>query len=326
MKNDDSQEKLPSKLNYINTHVSAIQRAFGQEGDESRDAIAKKEELRKRILNDREAFIKLYQPAAMNYARGVLLKLGEKWQVPVDVSQDVPAVWANIVVRLLEGKFTSFVHKGSEGSFRKWLTRVIANECKNHLKGEGRVLGKGGPKNATPLSDNIDPEAYDPEDQTFERTLRNKLIKKTYQSLGDDGLYGAAVLFWEKRVSEINEEKEREKFESVIADLDADEQKRKSALTQELADHLSEIGDKPITPDNAKKHLERGRDRFAEKFVVNVAKLDAMFDGKYDADRIEETLIELGFLEKQKTRNKGTGDTQFTRRLRKVLNKFRENS
>jgi hypothetical protein len=48
-----------------------------------------------------------------------------------------------------------------------------------------------------------------------------------------------------------------------------------------------------------------------------------MIDREYDADRIEETLIELEFLEKQRTKRKGVSNTQFSRRLRRILDSLR---
>ena len=302
-----------------------MERAFGEQGKlaaNDPETLAKAEELRKKIMRDREEFIKLYQPASMNYARGVLVRLSKRWSIPVDIEQDVPAVWSNLVLRLLEGKFTSFQHRGSEGSFRAWLRRVIATECKGYLEEQGRVLGKRGPKNASALGDDIDPEFFDPDDRTLETTLRGTLISKTYETMEEAGLYGAAVLHWEKRKRKTNEINE----EAALSSKDerkADEVSE-NGLVADLAAHLTQVSGKTIRPDNAKKYLERGRDLFAENFIDQVAKYDGMFDGKYDVERIEETLIELEFLDKQMTSGKGVADTQFSKRLRRILDSLRE--
>lgn len=324
---DNSSSTPPSNLRSerLSSHVSALERAFGEQGKlaaNDPETLAQAEELRKKIMRDREEFIKLYQPASMNYARGVLVRLSKRWSIPVDIEQDVPAVWSNLVLRLLEGKFTSFQHRGSEGSFRAWLRRVIATECKGYLEEQGRVLGKRGPKNASALGDDIDPEFFDPDDRTLETTLRGTLISKTYETMEEAGLYGAAVLYWEKRKRKTNEINEEAALSSN-GEKKADDVSEKG-LVADLAAHLTEVSGKTIRPDNAKKYLERGRDLFAENFIDQVAKYDGMFDGKYDVDRIEETLIELEFLDKQMTSGKGVADTQFSKRLRRILDSLRE--
>lgn len=327
MNSEDTPIEPQSKLKQIQTHISRIERAFGEVDDidpKDPEARAKAEEFKKQAMKDREEFIKLYQPAAMNYARGVLIKLAKQWNAPFDVNQDVPAVWSNLVLLLLDGKYTSFKHKGIEGSFRVWLRRVIANECKGYLMDQGRVLGKRGPKNAAPLSAEADPETFDPEDRTLEATMRGTLISKTYATMEEAGLYGEAVLFWEKHNSAKNAAKEQLAIEGDTEDASAELAASKDArLNQELAIYLSEVSGKTIAPDNAKKYLERGKDLFARNFIDQVAKFDGMFDGAYDVDRIEETLIELEFLCKQKTKRKGVSDTQFSRRLRRILDSLR---
>lgn len=324
---EDSNIDPPSNLRSkrLSSHVSALERAFGEQeklAANDPESLAKAEELRRKIMRDREEFIKLYQSASMNYARGVLVRLSKRWSFSVDIEQDVPAVWSNLVIRLLEGKFTSFQHRGSEGSFRAWLRRVIATECKGYLEDQGRILGKRGPKNASALGDDIDPEFFDPQDRTLEITLRGTLISKTYETMEEAGLYGEAVLYWERRKRKLNEMKE-------AAALSSEGEKKADALSDtglvaDLAAHLTEASGKTIRPDNAKKYLERGRDLFAENFIDQVAKYDGMFDGKYDVNRIEETLMELEFLDKQMTSGKGVADTQFSRRLRRILDSLRE--
>jgi DNA-directed RNA polymerase specialized sigma24 family protein len=319
----DPPSNLQSKR--LSSHVSALERAFGEKAEpvaNDPETFAKLEELKKKIMRDREEFIKLYQPAAMNYAGGVLVRLSKRWSIPVDIEQDVPAVWSNLVLRLLEGKFTSFQHRGSEGSFRAWLRRVIATECKGHLEDQGRVLGRRGPRNASAVEHDIDPECFDPDDRTLETTLRGTLISKTYETMEEAGLYGEAVLHWEKRKRKINEKKDQAALSSEGENMG--DEVAEQGLVVDLASHLTDVGGKPISHDNAKKYLERGRDLFAKNFIDQVAKYDGMFDGEYDVDQIEETLVELEFLEKQKTGKKGVGDTQFSRRLRRILDFLRK--
>ncbi len=311
---DDSPIDPPSNLQStrLASHISALERAFGVHAEHvgnDPEAIAKAEELKRKISRDREEFIKLYQLAAMNYSRGVLVRLSKRWNVPVDVVQDVPGVWSNLVTRLLEGRFTTFQHRGTQGSFRAWLRRVIATECKAYIEDQCRILGKNGPKNASVLSDEIDPEFIDPEDRTLEITLRATLISKTYETMEDAGLYGAAVLYWEKQKSS--------------KDKKTTDEAAERGMVADLAAYLSEISQKEISPVNARKYIERGRDLFARNFIDQVAKYDGMFDGEYDVDRIEETLIELDFLDKQLTARKGVADTQFSKRLRRILDSLR---
>jgi hypothetical protein len=316
----------PSNLNSVrlSSHVSALERAFGSKTDVvsmDPETLAKAEELEKQAMKDRGEFIKLYQYAAMNYARGVLVKQSRRLGIQVHVEQDVPAVFSNLAFRLLQGKFKSFRHTGNEGSFRVWLRRVISNECKGYLVGQGRILGSKGPRNVTVIDDDIDPEFFDPEDRALETTLRGMLIKKAYETMEEAGLYGEAVLYWEKLKRKIDEVKDNSNLS--IESTDQMDNVAEKSLVDELATHLSTVSGRPVSQSNAKKHLERGKDLFANNIIDQVAKYDGMIDREYDADRIEETLIELEFLEKQRTKRKGVSNTQFSRRLRRILDSLR---
>lgn len=266
MQPEDSQDP-PSNLGKIQTHVSKIERAFGKaekSGEQAQEQENYLAESMEQIMRDREAFIKLYQPAAMSYIRGVLVRISST-NSP-SLADDVGAIWSNLVTRLLEGNFSSFKHTGKQGSFRAWLRRVIANECKQHQRAHAHTLGKKGPKHAVPLNDEVDPETVDAEDRSLEQALRKTVIQRAYEALEDDGLNGVAVLFSAQRGG--------------------------AFTSQELADHLSAKSGKTFSADAAKKRLQRGRELFAQNLLEQVA----LLDGTDDLDRIEETLVELDLM------------------------------
>jgi RNA polymerase sigma factor (sigma-70 family) len=244
-------------MKQLETHVSRVERAFGTK--------TKASELGKhqwhQLVADREEFIKLYQPAAMGYIRGVIVRLTGGGDA---LDDDVHEVWSNLVTRLLEGAITSFEHRGNVGSFRNWLRRVIANECKAHLNARNRIQD---PPISSMTEEAIDPsqvDHLDPADDPLVEVLRKTIIAKAYEALQEDGLNGAAVLFVARHQCQCS--------------------------TAELAAHLSQKSGRPVKVDAAKKRLQRGRELFAQNLVDQIARIERT----YSPDRLEEAAIELG--------------------------------
>ena len=263
-----SNEDLPSYMDPKVRALSGIERAFDSSKDIQPPSLKPSEpslteDFIDPLLKDREEYIKMYQAAVMSYIRSLLKRASVD---QVDLSQEVGVVWSNLVKRLLSGNFKSFRQTKNEKSFRAWIRPLIHAECKTHLQLKN--------PDGTPLDfDTRSVQDQENEqsnltssDRTLEEVLRKTVIDRAYNEIEGDGLYGAAVLFAAK--------------------------KTEGFTYEELANHLSEKGGKPVTVEASKKRLQRGRELFAQTLIEQAARLD----GTEDLDRIEVILVELDLL------------------------------
>jgi RNA polymerase sigma factor (sigma-70 family) len=214
-------------------------------------------------LEARHHLLVRYHEAVQNYLRSKLY-----WD-----PEAADTLYSDFAQRVLD--VDPFLRRADpeRGRFRYYLAAVLTRMVQDHLRRQARGKEKPLDHQEEPPA----PEEATPVDQEFLKVWRQELINHAWKSL------------------EQTQKQTGQMFHTLVRFVEENPDLRSEQIAERFREELGT----QVTAAGVRQIVRRGRERFGELLVAEVARtLENETQAKVTADQIEEELLELGLLNK----------------------------